>query len=56
MSTSPVEERSFEEIEVASRRALGDEEVCTALDEGRSLSMGQAIAMALTPQDAGVGR
>jgi predicted ATPase/class 3 adenylate cyclase len=56
LSTSPVEERSFEEIEVASRRALGDEEVCTALDEGRSLSMGQAIAMALTPQDAGVGR
>jgi non-specific serine/threonine protein kinase len=52
LSTSPVEERSFEEIEVASRRALGDEEVCTALDEGRALSMPQAIALALTPEDA----
>ncbi|HJU86138.1 MAG TPA: tetratricopeptide repeat protein, partial [Gemmatimonadota bacterium] len=52
LSTSPVEERSFEEIEVASRRALGDEEVCRALEEGRALSMPQAIALALTPEDA----
>jgi non-specific serine/threonine protein kinase len=56
LSTSPVEERSFEEIEVASREALGDDEVCRALEEGRGLSIAQAVAMALSTEDAGVGR
>jgi non-specific serine/threonine protein kinase len=56
LSTSPVEERSFEEIEEATRRALGDEAVCQALDEGRALSMPEAISLALTPEDAGVSR
>ncbi len=54
LSTSPVEERSFEEVEEASRRVLGDDEVCSALDEGRALSMSQAISLALTPEDARV--
>jgi tetratricopeptide (TPR) repeat protein len=52
LSTSPVEEKSFAEIEDASRRALGDDEVCRALDEGRALDAPQAIALALSPEDA----
>jgi hypothetical protein len=56
LSTSPVEERSFEEIEVASRRALGDDEVGRALDEGRAMSVTQAITLALTPEAAEAGR
>lgn len=56
LSTSPVEERSFEEIEVASRRALGDDEVCRALEEGRALSVTQAVSLALTPEAAEAGR
>jgi hypothetical protein len=56
LSTSPVEERSFEEIEVASRRALGDDEVCRALDEGRALSVTEAVSLALTPEAAEAGR
>jgi tetratricopeptide (TPR) repeat protein len=54
LSTSPVEERSFEEVEEASRRALGDEEVCRALEEGRALSMAEAVRLALAPE-VGVG-
>ena len=53
LSTSPVEERSFEEVEEASRRALGDEEVDRALEEGRALSMGEAVSLALAPVEVG---
>ena len=56
LSTSPVEERSFEEVEAATRRVLGDDEVSRAMDEGRAMSMAGAVALALSPEDAGVGR
>ncbi|HYO46237.1 MAG TPA: tetratricopeptide repeat protein, partial [Gemmatimonadota bacterium] len=52
LSTDPVEEKSIQEIEDASREALGEEEFERALAEGRELDGSQAATLALSPEDA----
>ena len=52
LSTSPVEERSIQEIEDAAREALGEPDLEGAMAEGRELTATQAIALALSTEDA----
>jgi hypothetical protein len=49
LSMSQVEEKTMQEIEDASRAALGPQELDRAMAEGRQLSADQAVALALSP-------
>ena len=48
LSMSQVEEKTMQEIEDASRAALGPQELDRAMAEGRQLSADQAVALALS--------
>ena len=48
LSMSQVEEKTMQEIEDASRAALGSEALDRAMAEGRQLSADQAVALALS--------